>query len=130
MHAKPEKVRARRIKRQIKAALSIGVAVCAGVFLACQKSPLASSEAGAPNAGPTQGEPNVDATSPSEINVDLDDGTSKRTADATPGNGPSPSDAGHKPDALARVLPTPTRDAAVDRNEHRKGMPVPDNLLE
>jgi len=129
MHAKPERVRARRIKRQIKAALSIGVAVVAGVFLACQKSPLASSEAGATNA--PKGEPNADATaSPSEINVDLDDGTSKRTADAAPGNGPPPSDAGHKPDALARVLPTPTRDAAVDRHEHRKGMPVPDNLLE
>jgi hypothetical protein len=28
------------------------------------------------------------------------------------------------------VLAQHTRDAAVDRDEHRQGMPVPDNLLE
>ncbi len=33
-------------------------------------------------------------------------------------------------DAGSIVLAQHTRDAAVDRDEHRHGMPVPDNLLE
>jgi len=52
------------------------------------------------------------------------DDTKTVTISVPPPN-PTTPDAGHQ-----IVLAQHVRDAAVDRDEHRNGMPVPDNLLE
>lgn len=115
MYAKPEKVRARRAKRRLKAVASIAVALCAGAFLACVKKPevdAGASDANAPrDPAPFDGAREADAEDAAIVVTSADGGV-----DA-------------KPDALVKRQPGP-RDAAVDVREHRKGMPVPDNLLE
>jgi hypothetical protein len=136
MHAKPEKIRVRRLKRQVKAALSIGVALAAGVFLACQKTvsdkiedARSADDAWKVNEPPPNGDKSV-------IDVTLVDaaGTTPNIVappDAEATLAPLPSDAGGKADALAkRPVPTTKDGGKVDKREHRKGMPVPDNLLE
>jgi hypothetical protein len=126
MHARPDKVRARRVRRRIKAALSIGVALAAGIFLACQKNaaPEKSEDAGEGEAARSD-DAARGATPPTSLD-DREAGGAEAavTSDASAGL----VDAA-KPDALAK-RPAHPRDAAVDRREHRKGMPVPDNLLE
>ena len=111
MFAKKELVRTRRIKRRFKAAASIVIAVAAGTFLACQRGVEYVKTA-------------IDAPSADGG----DDGPNQLTGHA--------SDAGHDAagdatEALAIYSPKDNiRDAAVDVDEHRKGMPVIDNLLE
>jgi hypothetical protein len=84
--ADPKLVRRRRLKRQLKAAASVLIAVAAGTFLACQRQL----------------------------------GNASSPADREPsGRGVSDGDRTGSPS-----------DAAVDVDQHRKGMPVPDNLLE
>ena len=113
MHADPRLVSVRRWKRRLKAVASIAVAVCAGVFLACGKT----------TKPPTDAEADVDATT-------ARDRESAATEDATADVGAADAIvADAKSDALATPRRGP-RDAAVDVREHRKGMPVPDNLLE
>ena len=101
MYADPKKVRLRRIKRRLKASASIVLATAAGVFLACQRR-LADEPVRPPEPSPM--------------------GPDART-------GPEPPDV---PDATAPSVDAsaPSKDAAVDVDEHRKGMPVRDNLLE
>lgn len=119
MYAKPEKVRARRAKRRLKAVASIAVAVCAGVFLACVKKP--EVDAGTADANvPLDPSSRVDGAREGEVDAAGDSAIVVTSADGS-------IDA--KPDALVKRQPGP-RDAAVDVREHRKGMPVPDNLLE
>ncbi len=92
----PSKATTRRLKRRLKAGLSIGIAVVAGTFLAC-KSQFKGRDRPAPippaDAAPAKSSPPTDAKL-------LDAGSHR---DAKP---------------------------AVDKEQHRKGMPVPDNLLE
>jgi hypothetical protein len=90
-------VRIRRIKRRLKAAASLAIAVVAGTYVACSGQ---------------------DKHRPTPANNPSTNETS---------NLPGPSDAGAG-DALVHVAAP--KDAAVDRDEHRRGMPVPDNLLE
>lgn len=99
----------RRFRRRIKAAASIAVALCAGTFLACQRGVQTIQE-----AIDSGHDSESDSNSPPPIE------TSNSTAMVLV------ADAGKDAEARARKL----KDAAVDRNEHRKGMPVPDNLLE
>jgi len=105
MHADPKLVRVRRWKRRLKAVASIAVAACAGVFLACGKTTKPPPDA------------DVDANAPTTEDATVD----AEVADAVVADA--------KSDALAKPRSGP-RDAAVDVREHRKGMPVPDNLLE
>lgn len=110
MHADPKLVSVRRWKRRLKAVASIAVAACAGVFLACGKTtkPPADAEVDASTEDAT-----VDATIDATVDSEVADAV---VADV-------------KSDALAKPRGGP-RDAAIDVREHRKGMPVPDNLLE
>jgi hypothetical protein len=105
------RVTIRRWKRQLKAAASIALAVAAGTFIACdsrEKPPHTP----APN--PTTPEiSNLPAARDAGVDASAD-----AAADA-------PSDA---PTAIVRR--DAGVDAKVDREQHRKGMPVPDNLLE
>jgi hypothetical protein len=117
MHADPKRVVARRWKRRVKAVASIAVALCAGAFLAaCGKTP-AASDAG--DGSSADAEPGPEASI--DVKITSEGGVDAGVADA--------AIADAKSDALAKPRGGP-RDAAVDVREHRKGMPVPDNLLE
>jgi hypothetical protein len=119
--ADPKRVRRRRLARRLKAAASIVVAVAAGTFLACHRQVAKLAGDGSEEDA---GAANVPASaSDSGIDVRQEDGS------------PLPNEAAlvvadARSDALAQTRDGAPRDAAVDVNQHRKGMPVPDNLLE
>ena len=121
MFADKKKVGARRIKRRLKAAASIIVALAAGTFLACRKDPASESA-----------EPNDDATSA----VAGDPASSAQPAPSASASATATPSATASATSTALATTTPSGPAApkgkptVDRKEHRKGMPVPDNLLE
>jgi hypothetical protein len=99
----------RRFRRRIKAAASIAVALCAGTFLACQRGVQTIQNA-------------IDA---SRSDRDAENDAPQKDASESTAM-VLVADSGKDAEARARKL----KDAAVDVNEHRKGMPVPDNLLE
>jgi hypothetical protein len=115
MFSHPGMTKKRRLRRRLKAVASIAVAIAAGTFLACQRAASTLVEAPAEGSPPEAGPAPVTASS----GIEVLDGSlvpdAALVADA-------------RIDTVA-VRPRP-RDAAVDVNEHRKGMPVPDNLLE
>jgi hypothetical protein len=125
MHADPKRVGLRRIKRRLKAAASVVVALAAGTFLACRGDSPEETNArepddaspGSPSREPGPGESAPAAT----LSARTSDAASAASASAAPDAG---TDAGAPPPR--RPAPKPT----VDKTEHRKGMPVPDNLLE
>ena len=108
------RVTIRRWKRRFKAAVSIALAAAAGTFIACdgrERPPHAP----APN--PTTPEISNLPAAPADRDAAVD-AAADAAADAS-------SDA---PTAIVRR--DAGVDAKVDREQHRKGMPVPDNLLE
>ncbi len=111
MFVKPSDAKKRRFRRRIKAAASIAVALAAGTFLACQRGVQTIQ-----NAIDASSEKDAEGDSNSPSPVDASGSTAMVLV----------TDAGKDAEARARKL----KDAAVDVNEHRKGMPVPDNLLE
>jgi hypothetical protein len=115
--AHPRLVRRRRVKRRLKAAASVLVALAAGTFLACQRhiEQLVADAGGGPAS---DGSSDAPPDAPESVGIDV------RSVDGSPVD----ADAALVKVADARS-PRP-RDAAVDVKEHRKGMPVPDNLLE
>jgi hypothetical protein len=121
MHADPNKVRARRWKRRLKAAGSLALAALAGAFVACQRGVQSLGEASAPTPSIS---PDRQADAAAEAAREVTTTTQDATAEVL--------------DASATVVAdarAPARDAGadgyvVDAKEHRKGMPVPDNLLE
>ncbi len=130
-------LRLRRVKRQMKAGASIVLAVAAGAFLACQRnvarvidrSPMGPDA----RSGPHPSAP-VDASAPPVVDASV------APVDAAPP--PTDAPATDTPAAdvrLARDAGTlAVRDASahhhrphhVDVDEHRRGLPVIDNLLE
>jgi hypothetical protein len=103
------KVRIRRLKRKLKAAMSIAIAAAAGTYIACDAG-VKPKHQPAPN--PTTPEvSNLPAPSDAGVDAEID--------------AASPADA-----STALVRRDAGMDAKVDREEHRKGMPVRDNLLE
>jgi hypothetical protein len=111
--ATDKKVRLRRWKRRLKAAASLVIASAAGTFLACTKG---DKHRPPPAPNPTTNEISNLPAPPR----------------ATPDAG---SDGGARDAGSDRALiVAPKREKApktgVDKREHRKGMPVPDNLLE
>jgi hypothetical protein len=124
--ANPKIVGRRRLKRRLKAAASIVVAIAAGTFLACQRQVAAlAGDAAAEDAS---------AATPGAVDAAGDVGDVGIEVHAEDGS-PLPVDAAlvvadARSDALARPAGRSLKDAAVDVNQHRKGMPVPDNLLE
>lgn len=101
------KVRIRRIKRKLKAAVSIAIAAAAGTYMACDSGEKQKHQ---PAPNPTTPEiSNLPAPKDAGADAAVDAATDASTALVK-------RDAG--------------MDAKVDREEHRKGMPVRDNLLE
>jgi hypothetical protein len=137
MFADPKKSAARRIKRRLKAGASILVAIAAGAFLACQRG-------GQEAAGENPGGPDA-RTGPHERESQgaaAEDGGAADAADAAGGAetalvardaGPEDGGDGGGAGLVVRDAGADAGDAGkrkVDRVEHRKGMPVRDNLLE
>ena len=121
----PREIMLRRFKRRLKAAASIGLALAAGTFLSFQKGARAEGPIPAPNpmTDETQNDPApVDTSTPENPAKHKKHGKDKtrpndkdkdKDKDKSPDKGKSDKDKGK-----------------VDKDEHRKGMPVPDNLLE
>jgi cytoskeletal protein RodZ len=110
-----DKVRRRRVLRRVKAAASIVVALVAGTFLACRRDEPPST------SGPDH-EPTVDLDTP---------GTASAQSSAQPStSATATASAGAGGQAPAATPPAPSAKPTVDKNQHKKGMPVPDNLLE
>ena len=108
-------VRMRRLKRRLKAAASLAIAAAAGTYIAC--------DAGVkPKHQPA---PNPTTPEISNLPAPHDAGADAAVDAAADAAIDAPVDA---PKALVRR--DASVDAKVDREEHRKGMPVPDNLLE
>ena len=117
-----KKVKTRRTKRKLKAAASVAIAITAGLFLACQRGVVEVQKAiDAARADDTDAQGSDTGTSDAAITV------KDASADATDAS--QALDAG-RPDAALAKRTSNAKDAAVDVNEHRKGMPVRDNLLE
>ena len=117
--AADKKVRLRRWKRRLKAAASLVIASAAGTFLACTKG---DKHRPPPAPNPTTNEiSNLPAPPRAPPDAGSDGGGAR---DA--GNVGSPRG--------SALITAPKREKApktgVDKREHRKGMPVPDNLLE
>lgn len=114
MFVKPSDAKKRRIRRRLKAAASIAVALAAGTFLACQRGVQTIQNA-------------IDASSEKDSDSDTNSSQPSAPTDASSSTAMVlVTDAGKDAEARAKKL----KDAAVDVKEHRKGMPVPDNLLE
>ena len=113
MFVKASDAKKRRFRRRLKAAASIAVALAAGTFLACQRGMQTIQNAIDASTGR---DAENDSNAPSNAPGDASDSAAMVLV----------ADAGRDAEAKAKKM----RDAAVDVNEHRKGMPVPDNLLE
>lgn len=115
MFAKKSLVGRRRLARRLKAAASIGLALVAGTFIACKQKADdimkalddARGDVGEPDAAKEASVPTADAG---------DASTAMTTTTTTTSAMVVAKDAGPAP--------------AFDAKEHKKGMPVPDNLLE
>ncbi|NOU33724.1 MAG: hypothetical protein HOO96_38005 [Polyangiaceae bacterium] len=122
MFAKRDQVGPRRVRRRLKAAASIVVALAAGTFLACQRGMETAKQV----LDASRGDEGARDTGAGVQDADAVDAA--RDAAAAGPTDASMVLADAKTDALVkRAAP---HDAAVDTREHRKGMPVPDNLLE
>lgn len=115
--AADKKVRLRRWKRRLKAAASLVIASAAGTFLACTK--------GDKHRPPPAPNPMTNEVS------NLPAPPAGRDGGADGGGRDAAGDRG------SALIVAPKRDkgpnvpkTGVDKREHRKGMPVPDNLLE
>lgn len=130
MFADPSKSLARRLRRRLKAGVSIAVAIVAGTYLACRPgttNPGPSPSGPDARVGPERtggsAPPPPPPPEPDVEGVDASEDASADSAIVEAGADGSTRDA-----ALAR-RPHP-RAPHVDRHEHRNGMPVRDNLLE
>ena len=149
-------VKRRRVKRRVKAGVSVAVAIAAGAFLSCQRAispPDSDQPALTPDARvePEQGkqlptttgdnkeespaEPPTDKAAPPAENLsdvgqnDAEGAELKPAADSDASGDANADVEADKPDALVPKVKRKRR-RKVDRREHRKGMPVRDNLLE
>lgn len=118
----PREVTFRRFKRRLKAAASIGLALAAGTFLSFQRGARAEGPTPAPN-------PMTD-----EIENDpapVDTSTPEPPRHRKPGKDKGKPNDPNKDKSKAPDKGKSDKDKGqVDKDEHRKGMPVPDNLLE
>lgn len=129
MFADPKKTAARRVRRHLKAGVSIVVAVVAGAWLACKPNSNPGPSPSGPDArvGPARtggsAPPPPDPEDASSSDAQSEDATNADGAIVEAG-----ADVGADSGIVRRRAPT--RAPQVDRHEHRNGMPVRDNLLE
>jgi len=108
------RVLVRRYKRRLKAAAALLVSLAAGTFLACQRE--GAKPSARPNPAPNPTTPEVSNLPAPPAEPDASGGT--------PGSGGQSGQGGQGGAASGG------KSNQVDRHEHRKGMPVRDNLVE
>jgi hypothetical protein len=138
MFADPKKVAGRRFRRRVKAGAAVVLAMFAGAFLACKgtpdeqpASPMGPDARRGPGPQDADAGAGLDATMTNDANTDAndagdagDDATSDALAlDAASDSNTTLAVRDASVDAAAKA-------PRVDKHEHRKGMPVRDNLLE
>jgi hypothetical protein len=131
MFADPEKTAARRLRRRLKAGLSIAVAVVAGTWLACKPgttNPGPSPQGPDAREGPAPRSGSAPPPPPPDPQTDPTDDASASDAAADGGATDSAIVEAGREVGIARRRTA--RQPQVDRHEHRNGMPVRDNLLE
>lgn len=113
--AADKKVRLRRWKRRLKAAASLVIASAAGTFLAC-----------------TKGDRNRPLPAPNPTTNEISNLPAPPAAARDGGSDAAGRDGAVDEGKAMIVAPRQEKPAktGVDKREHRKGMPVPDNLLE
>jgi hypothetical protein len=153
MFADPKKVDARRLRRRLKAGAAVALAMVAGAFLACKgdnnpaepPSPSGPDARSGPGSRVAEDAGNADAMNTIAVDPtsqdagnDASDDAHNDASDDAPDD--APNDALAVRDAAAdgagalvvrpRSPATAPKTPRVDKTEHRKGMPVRDNLLE
>lgn len=141
MFADPKKVDGRRLRRRLKASAAVALAMVAGAFLACKgesnqaepPSPSGPDARSGPGPRPAESAAQPVATvaevAPDAGNDADDAGNADAAADA-PNDALVPTDAAADASKGLVVRPATPKTHTVDKHEHRKGMPVRDNLLE
>jgi len=140
MFADPKEVKNRRLRRRLKAGAAVALAMVAGAFLACKgedKAPEPPSPSG-PDARSGPGTRAAEDAGIADATIDTTmDASDDATDAALDAAEDAPSDALVVTDAaadgstgLAVRKPSVPKKPKVDKVEHRKGMPVRDNLLE
>jgi hypothetical protein len=115
------KVAVRRVKRRLKAAAAIGLALMAGAFLAC--TPDKDKQKPRVPVPPNPMTPSVGAV-PSQAPAGPDAGLHGDAGQA--GLATTSASGNASSTAIVQAPKTPPKAVSVDRKEHRKGMPVPD----
>ncbi len=144
MFADPKKVDVRRLRRRLKAGAAVALAMVAGAFLACKgedkpaepPSPSGPDARSGPGSRVVEDAGGVDAAN--ETAVDTAEDAANDSAGDAPNDAPNDALAvmDAAPDGATKLTVRDAgKDAAakaprVDKHEHRKGMPVRDNLLE
>jgi hypothetical protein len=119
-------VRSRRLKRRLKAAASLSLALGAGLFISCQRLLGADEE----EEEPQKGAP----ASSQEAKPPASEASSAPVS--SPSSTPATSPSSELVPASQSSATSPASTRSEDRKgkvsikKHRKGMPVPDNLLE
>jgi hypothetical protein len=114
--------RRRRVVRQLKALGSIALALVGGTFLACQRRGASDDSAPGDRLG------TASDSAPSATSAAPADSAASPAAAPAASGAPSAESTASSPAASAASRPS--KSPTVDRGEHRKGMPVRDNLLE
>jgi hypothetical protein len=126
MFADKNAVNKRRFHRKLKAAASILVAVAAGTFLACKRTEPA--KVSTPDSGTQNNSASTGNTASAASAAPSATGTTS-VAIVPSASGSSAPAASSSAAIVPAKPPTPPK-PTVDRHQHRKGMPVIDNLLE
>ena len=140
MFADPKEVKNRRLRRRLKAGAAVALAMVAGAFLACkgEDKPQEPPSPSGPDARSGPGARAAEDAGVADATIDTTMDASDDAADAAlDAENDAPSDALVVTDAaadgstgLAVRKPSVPKKPKVDKVEHRKGMPVRDNLLE
>jgi hypothetical protein len=143
MFADPKKVDVRRLRRRLKAGAAVALAMVAGAFLACkgEDKPAEPPSPSGPDARSGPGSRiQDDAGNADAAQNEADAGVDAAKDGAEDASNDAPNDALAVTDAAVDgstglAVRDAGADAAakarrVDKHEHRKGMPVRDNLLE
>lgn len=132
----------RRWKRRVRAVASIGLALAAGTFLAAQgRADSSAPKPKKPDVGREQPKPkdaakdkNQDGGKSKDKDKDKGGSGGEKAKDSSakePAKDGSRSAGKEREQGKAKgEQRRPDQGKKVDREEHRKGMPVPDNLIE
>lgn len=143
MFADPKKVDGRRLRRRLKASAAVALAVVAGAFLACKgesnqaepASPTGPDARSGPGPRPAESAAQaatttVIANAAPDAGIDAESDAGADAADDAPNDALTVADAAADASKGLVVRPATPKTHQVDKREHRKGMPVRDNLLE